>query len=520
MKSIQSKFLIIIISGMLILAMAITFISLFYIGRVLNNDSDIITESVADTETLRINHYLKDIEYLVMTMENYAAIKLTGRSHILKDEKLRNNYEEAAANAVRAAMENIDGIMAFYLRLAPECVEDEYAGFYECKVTEKAIKFVEKEPENVKGWDGEWYSLAMERGAPIWLAPYDCENTAVEIISYVNPIYVDNTFIGVVGVDVGFSKITDMVGNISVYDNGFAYLAGTEYENTVFFTPDEHLLERAEKHDHEFAEERKELDNGMTLIIHADYSDIQRDSYRMTMLIIAIVVIILAGFIVITFALTKKIVRPLREITSAAEMLADGRTDLRLDGCKTQDEVGVLATAFEKTAEKLGGYMNYINALAYKDSLTGVKNRTAYNEIVTELDLAMEIGDCEPFAVLVADINGLKKTNDRYGHEIGNKLIIKAAKIICDVFKHSPVCRIGGDEFVVVLRGQDFDRRKELLKIMDDNNKSTSIMVGEETIPVTVARAMEDFDLGLDSSFEDVFNRADKKMYEHKNSMR
>jgi diguanylate cyclase (GGDEF)-like protein len=82
-----------------------------------------------------------------------------------------------------------------------------------------------------------------------------------------------------------------------------------------------------------------------------------------------------------------------------------------------------------------------------------VKNRTAYNEIVTELDLAIELGDCEPFAIVVADINGLKKTNDRYGHEIGNRLIVKAAKIICDVFKHSPVYRIGGDEFMVLMRG-------------------------------------------------------------------
>ena len=180
----------------------------------------------------------------------------------------------------------------------------------------------------------------------------------------------------------------------------------------------------------------------------------------------------------------------------------------------------MLATAFEKTAEKLGGYMNYINALAYKDSLTGVKNRTAYNEIVTEFDLAMELGDCEPFALVVADINGLKKTNDRYGHEIGNRLIVKAAKIICDVFKHSPVYRIGGDEFVVLLRGQDFDDRVALLNMMDENYKSASVMAGEEIIPVTVARAMEDFDLGFDSSFDDVFNRADKKMYEHKNSTR
>lgn len=520
MKSIQSKFLIMVISGMLLLAISITGISLFYIGRVLNTDSDIITESVADTEALRISHYLKDVEYSVMTMENYTTLTLQGRAHILKEEAHRLEYEKNAINAFYAPVENMEGIMGFYLRLDTEFVGAEYTGLYAGKANEEASKFVEKEPIDVKDWDGEWYSMAKAKGTPIWLTPYICNNTGAEIISYVSPIYIDNTFIGVVGVDVAFSLITDMVTEISVYDNGFAYLAGTESKDKVFFTPDEHLLNRAETHDHGFAEERRSLDNGMTLIIHADYSDIQRDSYRMTMLIVAILVVILACFIAITYVLTKRIVRPLKEITSAAENLADGKTDLNLDGCKTQDEIGVLATAFKKTAEKLGGYMNYISSIAYKDSLTGVKNRTAYNEIVTELDLAMELGNCEPFAIVVADINGLKKTNDRYGHEIGNKHIIKAARVICDVFKHSPVYRIGGDEFVVLLRGQDFEARHDLLNAMDEQYIDASITAGEEIIPISVARAMEEYDLGLDFSFDDIFNRADAKMYENKKAMK
>ena len=55
---------------------------------------------------------------------------------------------------------------------------------------------------------------------------------------------------------------------------------------------------------------------------------------------------------------------------------------------------------------------------------------------------------------------------------------------------------------------------------MDEQYVDASIAAGEEIIPVTVARAMEEYDLGLDFSFDDVFNRADKKMYEHKNFAR
>ena len=191
--------------------------------------------------------------------------------------------------------------------------------------------------------------------------------------------------------------------------------------------------------------------------------------------------------------------------------------NLHLDECHTADEIGVLARAFEKTAEKLNGYMDYINALAYRDSLTGIKNLTAYNEMTSAIDVTIKTGDeCEPFAILVADINCLKETNDLHGHEIGNRLIIRSAKIICDAFKHSPVYRIGGDEFVVLLRGEDFENYENLLLEMDEKAAKTIIPADEDEITVTIARAVAVFDGAVDFSFADVFNRADKLMYKNK----
>ena len=176
----------------------------------------------------------------------------------------------------------------------------------------------------------------------------------------------------------------------------------------------------------------------------------------------------------------------------------------------------MLARAFEKTAEKLRCYMSYINALAYKDGLTGVKNRTAYNEITAELDVKIKIGYYEPFAMLSADINLLKATNDKYGHEVGNKLITRAAKIICDVFKHSPVFRMGGDEFAVLLKGEDLENLDTLITEMDMRCRESTIIFDSAEIPISIARAAEVFDPTLDSCVEDVYNRADKKMYENK----
>ena len=526
MKSIQLKILAIVLSGILIPAIVITAISMFYMQKTLNTDSDIITESVANTEALRINDFIRNVEYGTDTMRSYVRLTLHDQTAQLADESYRSEYEKASRMAFNAPMLNIDGIVGFYLRFAPELVNDEYTGFYSYKQNPALTDFVQAEDMTaLADWSGgEWFDIPKAKGEATWLSPYICHATAQEIVSYVTPIYVDNKFIAVAGVDISFSKLSDMVSDISVYDNGFAYLAktedGGELGEIVFSPVDHDLLVRSTDHYHGFAEERMSLRNGMTLVIHADYSDIQRESYRMTMIIVVIVAGFLIGFITVTYILTKRIVRPLRDLTLAAEVLADGKTDLKLDNCKTKDEIGVLAEAFEKTAEKLHGYMTYINALAYRDSLTGVKNMTAYKEAVTNIDLKITMGEQTPFALLVTDINGLKSTNDRYGHEIGNRLIVRATKLICNVFKHSPVFRVGGDEFVVLLEGEDFENRDALIASLDEFCTRTYVAAGEEVIPVSIARGIECFDSNLHTGVEQIINRADKRMYEHKKSIK
>ena len=69
--------------------------------------------------------------------------------------------------------------------------------------------------------------------------------------------------------------------------------------------------------------------------------------------------------------------------------------------------------------------------------------------------------------VIVLDMNYLKEANDRYGHDVGNKLIRAAAQTISDVFKRSPVFRIGGDEFLIILQNRDLAERNDLLAKLD-----------------------------------------------------
>lgn len=146
---------------------------------------------------------------------------------------------------------------------------------------------------------------------------------------------------------------------------------------------------------------------------------------------------------------------------------------------------------------------------AIQDALTGVKNKHAYVEAEGQLNQRIQNHEAPSFALVVCDVNDLKQVNDTQGHKAGDLYIRKACATICNVFKHSPVFRIGGDEFVILCEGHDYEHIPELLQNMDVANVRTT-ETGNPQIAYGMAR-FED-----DNNVEDVFDRADKLMYEHK----
>ena len=103
--------------------------------------------------------------------------------------------------------------------------------------------------------------------------------------------------------------------------------------------------------------------------------------------------------------------------------------------------------------------------MARRDALTGVRNSNAFREFVSSIDSEIESkGSHSPFGIVMFDINNLKLLNDTRGHSFGDEIIQRASRMICDIYKHSPIFRVGGDEFVAFLSGQDYQRREELLR--------------------------------------------------------
>lgn len=149
--------------------------------------------------------------------------------------------------------------------------------------------------------------------------------------------------------------------------------------------------------------------------------------------------------------------------------------------------------------------------LARTDALTGASNKYSYNEFEKEINKHIANNSIDQFSVVLCDINNLKIINDTLGHDVGDMFIKEAKEIISSTFKNSTVFRVGGDEFVCILDGNDYYIRDYLLQKIKDRND-----VNSRFDKVTVACGMADFVNGVDKELVDVFRRADELMYLNK----
>lgn len=163
--------------------------------------------------------------------------------------------------------------------------------------------------------------------------------------------------------------------------------------------------------------------------------------------------------------------------------------------------------------QEYGKRLEQAQTQASVDALTGVKNKHAFLETEVGIDRRIAENSQPPFSVVVFDVNNLKLINDTEGHQAGDQYIRDACKIICDIFKHSPVFRVGGDEFAVISQGKDHERIKELMGKMEDYNTEASHRGG-----IVIACGMSEFD--HDACVAQVFERADHKMYENKSILK
>ena len=238
----------------------------------------------------------------------------------------------------------------------------------------------------------------------------------------------------------------------------------------------------------------------------------------------------------------KMLIQPIKALTGAAssysiDNIRNGMNRFSSLDIKTGDELEQLLDAMKRMEKDLQDYVNNMyaarkellntkeeaenmNRLANVDALTGVRNKRAYDTEIERLERSIKTGDAV-FGIVMVDMNYLKILNDTYGHKKGDIAIRGLCRMICNVFDHSPVFRIGGDEFVVILEKDQFKIRDELVaklrKQIKDKQADASLEPWER---ISAAIGYAIYRAGNDHSVEDVFKRADDAMYENKKKMK
>ncbi|MBR6477024.1 MAG: GGDEF domain-containing protein, partial [Lachnospiraceae bacterium] len=159
--------------------------------------------------------------------------------------------------------------------------------------------------------------------------------------------------------------------------------------------------------------------------------------------------------------------------------------------------------------------LDQISETAYKDALTRVGNQAAFNKVSDVLAKAMAEKRAE-FAIVMVDLNNLKYVNDTFGHKYGDLYIKGCCNIICNIYKRSPVYRVGGDEFVVVLRNEDYMSRLLRMTQIKEAFKAAYGSQGKEAWErYSASVGMAECEPS-DETVDQVLKRADTAMYESK----
>ncbi len=511
--SMQFRILATIIFAMLAITVFIGGISIYEVDQYIQGESENFVVVTCDNEGAQINNIFEDMEKSVKVMESYIMDFFTEESRVEDrdfQEKIINSTDQMFADVAKHA----SGAVAYYFRFDP-AISDSKVGVFYSKTKENDeyvpfeltdISLYEKEDTEHVGWFWQPY----EAGEPVWMMPYYNQNNDIYMISYVMPMYYEEQFIGIVGMDFDYNALADRVHAIEIYENGYAHL---EVDGAVMHSGDGGFEIERRYDPEKYFRVSTDLVNGMTLVLSASYDDIRHIRYEIGFEILFVVLILSVLFTVIVIFAVRKIVAPLKKLTDQSVKLANG--DYRVEFLHSNiTEIELLNTAFENMATHLHEREKELRFSANRDSLTGLRNVTSYKRWVEEFDKEIENKNAN-FGVVVFDLNLLKETNDTYGHDVGDKLIVTAAKVISDIFKRSPVFRIGGDEFLAVLKHRDLEDCEKLFAQLDLECSETYVEERGE-IPISIARGFAMFDSDKDLNFNDVFKRADNAMYENK----
>ena len=533
MKSLRTKLTLLTICIIILVVISMAIISIVFIRTNEKQRSNQLLLLLCETGERNLDYYFDSVQKSVRRVAVYVESDLDG----LEDGQLQRHTERVRKKFDEMASKT-NGVLTYYYRIDP-AVSDSVKGFWYMDLDGEG--FVEHEVTDITLYDTEdtsklvWFTVPKFEGEPVWLPPYITDNLGKRVISYNVPIYWRGQFVGVVGIEIDYSTMAEQVESIRLYGNGYAFLSDSD--GNIFFHPKIDVSQLTEetkpvlpydaiakntfiRYTYDGVEKIAAwlpLSNGMRLNVAVPVSETEGEWERLVGNYLIFAAIVLVAASILTMFYTRRVTRPLVQLTEAAEQIDKGNYDYDLNYDR-DDEVGRLTNTFKRLSGHMKDHISDLNKRAYVDALTSVRNKGAYTTYIEDMQKRMDEGGSQEmaFAVGVFDCDNLKRINDRYGHEKGDVYLKTASRLICHVFQHSPVFRIGGDEFSVILQNADYENREVLVEQFKAGMVEISASAKHEWEEAHIAMGIAVYDSQRDRSVNDVIRRADESMYENK----
>ena len=532
MHSIRTKLTLLTVCAIVVALSIAACIGVVSIQKLGSSDAHQMLHLMCTTGAMNLESYFVDVEHSVETVSTLVHDSLED----LPLDQLAGQVERARNLFGKVAF-NTNGVLTYYFRIDPE-ISENVKGFWYVNLDGEGFR--EHEVTDITQFNTNdtsalvWFTVPKTTGKGVWLPPYFTENLDVQVISYNVPVYWQDLFIGVIGIEIEYETLAREVENIRLFEHGYAFIVDAD-ANVIYHpgmdsaamtleetdpSPRDLFTDSAFIH-YTFEGVEKEavwlpLSNGMRLYVAVPVSEINSGWQDMVWNIVlaSFIVLVVVSFGIMRF--TGRITKPLHDLTEAAIQADKGNYEFALDYDRN-DEVGILTHTFKQMASHTKEHINSLNRQVYVDALTSVRNKGGYGVYIRKIQDQMDSHkENLAFAVGVFDCDGLKAINDQYGHDKGDEYLKAASHLICSVFKHSPVFRIGGDEFAVILENEDYQHRDSLFDLFQKTREEICLSAGNPWERVSVAMGLAVYDPQIDTSMIDVARRADALMYENK----
>lgn len=468
MKSIRMKITFAIVFCSLISAVVISWTSISNSSNLSNTDAREQLSLNCDNAGKEINALISRIEQSVDTLSDIALSQMEF-SRFKNNNTYVSQYTENLMNDFYKFAEHTDGSICSYIRYNPDFTEPT-SGIFLMR-TDTQSDFDSVTPTDFSMYDKDdlahvgWYYIPVANKAPLWMDPYLNENINVYMISYVVPLYVDGTSVGILGMDIDFGQITNLVDQVTAFDTGYSFIvsssgtilhhkeipSGTdlaEYNNGELsvvkdFISDSNNQGTTLKYSYNGTDKYLsfvELDNGMRLVLTAPLSEIKANANKLSQKIFSFLVVGIIISVVLGIIISSTIANPIKEITEIIKQTSQlnfHKSSKVEQLMKRSDETGTMAKAvnemrgvlrelvtnMEQIKEKLVSNMEVLDGVMKENNAISEDNSATTEELAsgmqeTTANTTMIVENINAIQDNVMDIRNLSEKEQKESQDI------------------------------------------------------------------------------------------------------